>query len=255
MRPTALVLAFALSACAAPAAAQLPQQPHAPGADRIAPPQIPPAAPAMPRTLRVSADGRVSTRPDVALVQAGVQVTAKDPQKASADANARMKALLAELQKQGIAEKDVQTSQFSLTAERPWENGRQLPIQGYTATSTVRVKVRKLEQLPVILGRLPAVGVNDVQSVQFGREELGPVRDEALALAVGAAKARAQAVAKAAGVTLGEVISIDVQTQPPVMPMGANVAMMRGMAKDESAPVAEGELEVTAGVDMTFAIR
>jgi len=184
-----------------------------------------------------------------------VEVTAKDPQKASADANARMKALLAELARLGIAEKDVQTSEFRLTAERPWENGRQLPVQGYTSASSVRVKVRKLDQLPALLGRLTAVGVNAIDSVQFGREELGPVRDEALALAVGAARARAEAVAKAAGVTLGDVLGIDAQPVQPVMPLWANVVMMKADSREGGAAVAQGELDVTAAVEMVFAIR
>lgn len=243
-----VLLLVPLAGCAARAAAQ-------PADPRVMPlPPPPPAPPIAARWLRVRADGRVSVKPDVALVEAGVQVTAKDPQKASADANARMKALLAELQRLGIPEKDVQTSQFSLTAERPWENGRQLPVQGYTSSSIVRVKVRNLETLPALLGRLTAVGVNAIHSVQFGKDELGPSRDEALALAVGAARARAAAVAKASGVTLGEVLTIEAEPMPPVMPLGVNLAK-RTMAAEGDAPVAEGELDVSASVEMVFGIR
>ena len=176
----ALLLAFLATSGRAVAQTSSPEA-------RPAPPSPP------PRTLRVNAEGNATVRPDLAVVLAGVQVTAKDPQKASDDASARMKALLAELRRLGLAERDVQTSELSLRPERPWENGRQLPVQGYTATMSVRVKVRKLEQLPGLLGRLTAVGVNDIDSVQLGKEELGPVRDQALALAVSAARARAQA--------------------------------------------------------------
>jgi uncharacterized protein YggE len=241
----ALVLAAALggSACANPAAAQSGAPPPAA------------AAPA-PRTITVSADGKVSVKPDVAIVQTGVRLTAKTAEGASAEANARMKTLLDELRRLGVAEQDVQTSQFTLTAERPWENGRQLPVTGYTAASTVTVKVRALDKLPALLGRLPAVGANEVDSVQFGKDELGAVRDEALALAVGAARARAAAVARAAGVTLGEILSIDVQPGARPMPMGANVMMAKAAMGDSSeAAVATGELEITAGVHVVFAIR
>jgi uncharacterized protein YggE len=214
------------------------------------------AAPPAPRTLSVSADGKVAVKPDVAIVQTGVRLTAKTAEGASAEANVRMKALLDELRKLGVAEKDVQTSQFTLTAERPWENGRQLPVSGYTAANVVTVKVRALDALPALLGRLPAVGANEVDSVQFGKDELGPVRDEALALAVGAARARAAAVAKAAGVALGEVMSIDVQPGGRPLPMGANVMMAKAaMGDGGEAAVATGELEVVAGVNMVFAIK
>jgi uncharacterized protein len=188
-------------------------------------------------------------------VQAAVQVTAKDPQSASADASARMKALLAELGRLGIPERDVQTSELSLRPERPWENGRQLPVQGYAATSSVRVKVRRLEQLPGLLGRLTAVGVNGIDSVQLGKDDMGPVRDQALALAVSAARARAQAVASAAGVTLGDVISIEIDPGRSPLPLGANVLMRAAPGTASEVPVAEGELEVSARVEIVFAIR
>jgi uncharacterized protein YggE len=236
---TSLIL---LLAGPVPAAAQ------APGTE-VRPP---PAPGASPRTLRVSATGRVSVKPDVAVVRTGVRVTAKDAAKASADANARMKTLLAELARLGVAEKDVQTSEFSLVAERPWDNGKQLPVQGYTAANTVTVKVRKLDGLPALLGRLPAVGANAVDGVQFTKDELGPSRDEALTLAVQAARARAEAVAKAAGVKLGEVISIEVEGGAQPVPMMAMAMKAQGT---EDAAVAPGELDVNAGVDMTFAIR
>ena len=237
----ALAASLAGTACVAPAAAA---------------PPLAAAAASAPRTITVSADGKVSAKPDVAIVQTGVRITGKTAEGASAEANARMKTLLDELRRLGVAEKDVQTSQFTLTAERPWENGRQLPVTGYTAASTVTVKVRALEKLPALLGRLPAVGANEVDSVQFGKDELGAVRDEALALAVGAARARAAAVARAAGVTLGEVLTVDVQPVGRPMPMGANVMMAKAaMGDDGEAAVATGELEITAGVNMVFAIR
>jgi uncharacterized protein YggE len=245
MKTAALLAAAALStgltACATPVAAQ--------------PSGLATPAPAH-RTLTVSADGKVSVKPDVAIVQTGVSIVAKTAEVASAEANARMKTLLDELRRIGIAEKDVQTSHFTLTAERPWENGRQLPVTGYTAASTVTVKVRALDKLPALLGRLPAVGANEVDSVQFGKDELGAVRDEALALAVGAARARAAAVAKAAGVALGEILSIDVQQGGRPMPMGANVMMAKAAMSDGAeAAVATGELEVSAGVNVVFAIK
>ncbi|HET6439791.1 MAG TPA: SIMPL domain-containing protein [Anaeromyxobacter sp.] len=210
---------------------------------------------ASPRTLRVSAEGRAAARPDLGVVQAGVQVTARDPQKASAEVAARISALLAELGRLGIAERDVRTSEVSLRPERPFESGRQLPVQGYTATSGVRILVRRLSELPVLLGRLTAVGVNDIDSVELSKEDLGPVRDQALSLAVSAARARAKAVASAAGVTLGEVISIEVDPGASPGPRVAGMVMSAAPAAGSEMPVAEGELEVTARVEMVFVIR
>jgi uncharacterized protein YggE len=252
MTKQAAILASLLTACAGPAAASAP----AAGDPPAATPQAAAQAPAPQRTLRVSADGRATVKPDVAVVQTGVRLTAKTAEKAAAEASARMRMLLDELARHGVAAEDVQTSQLSLAAERPWENGRQLPVTGYTAANTVTVKVRALDTLPALLGRLPAAGANAIDSVQFGRDELGPVRDEALALAVKAARARAAVVAKAAGVTLGDVLTIEVQQAGHPVPLGANAMAVRGFAGAEAdAPVAPGELEVTAAVELVFSIR
>jgi len=247
MRTTALALLLLLSACAGPAAAQVP--------DRPAPPQLA-APPPPPRTLRVSGEGRVSVRPDVARITAGVMVTGKDLQKAVADAQARMKAVLDELTRLGVEAKDVRTSQYQLNAERPWVDGRQLPIQGYTVTNTARVTVRNLDKLPVVLSRLTAVGGNAIDALDFEKEELGPARNEALALAVAAARVRAEVVAKAAGVTLGEVLTVDAQPSRPIQPFAANVMGRMEMAKaGGEAPVAAGEIEVGGTVEIVFGIR
>jgi uncharacterized protein YggE len=249
MRTTALALALFLflGACAGPAAAQVP--------DRMAPPQLTAARPP-PRTLRVSGEARVSVKPDVARVTAGVLVTGKDIQKAVADAQARMKAVLDELARLGIEAKDVRTSQYQLSADRPWVEGRQLPIQGYTVTNSARVTVRSLDKLPLLLSRLTAVGGNAIDALEFEKEELGPARNEALALAVGAARARAEVVAKAAGVALGEVLTVDAQPGRPIQPFAANVMGRMEMAKaGGEAPVAAGEIEVDGTVEIVFAIR
>jgi uncharacterized protein YggE len=248
MRTTATALFLALSACAGPAAAQAPSK-------------ITPTVPATPavagfqRTVRVSGEGRVQVKPDIARVTAGVQVTGKDVKTTTAEAEARMRAVLADLAKAGIAEKDVQTSQFQLAAERPWVNGRQGAIQGYTATNMVRITVRKLDQLSTILSRITAVGGNSVDGVAFEREDPAPAQREALAKAVVAAREKAEALAKAAGVALGDVLAIDEGGGGRPMPMPMMAMAMRGKAADEGAPVEAGELEVAATVEVVFGIR
>ena len=244
MRTHAAVL-LTLAACAGPAAAQTPRPP---------PPMTQPAQPL--RTIRVTGEGKVQVRPDIARVNAGVQVTGKDVKSTTADAEARMRAVLADLAKAGVAEKDIQTSQFQLAAERPWVNGRQGAITGYTATNTARITVRKLADLPQILSRITAVGGNSVDGVSFEREDPGPAQRDALAKAVQAARAKAEALAAAAGVGLGEVLSIDEGGGGRPVPMPMMAMAMRGKADDGGgAPVEPGELEVSTSVELVFGIR
>lgn len=243
-----LVAFVLLLASASPASAQ-PADPRPP-----TPPPVQPAQPAFWRTLRASGEGRVTVKPDVARVTTGVQATGKDLARTTADAAARVRRILDELGRLGIAEKDLQTTRHDVQVERPWEDGKPGPITGYTVSDEVRVTVRDLAKLPQVLERVIAVGSNVLQGLSFEKEDPSAAQAEALARAVKAARTKADAMARSAGVTLGDPVVVEegVRARPP-MPYAARAEMM--MAKDAGAPVAPGELEVIATADVTFAIK
>jgi uncharacterized protein YggE len=241
-------LVLPLAGCAARAAAQ-------PADTKPAGPTAPLAPPPTFRTIRASGEGKVAVKPDVARVTTGVQATGKDLAKTTADAAARVRRILDELARLGLAEKDLQTTRHDVQVERPWDNGRPGPITGYTVSDEIRVTVRDLSKLPQVLERVIAVGSNVLQGLSFERDDPAPAQAEALARAVQAARTKAEAMARAAGVTLGEPLAIEEgggRVAPPVP--WARAEMM--MAKDAGgAPVAAGELEIVATADVTFAIR
>lgn len=244
-RPALLALAVPL-AFAAPAAAEAP-------AGLPTPTTTAPAfACAAARELRVVGDGRLAVRPDVAVVLAGVETTDPDVAKVTADASARMRRILQALAQVGVADKDVQTTRHDLQVNRGWKDGQPGPITGYTAVDEVRVKVRDLSKLGAVLERVVSAGSNTLHGISFEQDDPAPSRRAALALAVGEARAKAEAIAKAAGVQLGELRSVEEGGGPP----GPRPMMVaQGRLAAAGAPVAPGEVEVTAQVTVTFAIR
>lgn len=215
--------------------------------------QMPAREPApWPRTIRATGDAHVSVRPDVAVVMAGVQVTGKDLKKAAADAAAQTREVLAALRKEGIAEKDVQTTRHDIEVERPWDNGRPGPITGYTVSDELRVMVRDVGKVGAVLDRVVAAGSNVLRGLSFQKDDPAPERARALALAVANARTKAEAMARAAGVQLGEVVAVSESGGPgPVFPMEA-----RSMAaRQQSTPVSPGEVEVAASAEVIFSIR
>ncbi len=112
------------------------------------------------------------------------------------------------------------------------------------------VRVRDLAALGGILDTVIADGANDFNGLRFGLQDPAPLMDEARRRAVDDAMARAALLAGAAGVTLGPVLSIDDQGGSRPMPM-AEMAMRMSAG---AAPVAAGELTLTANVAMVFAI-
>jgi uncharacterized protein YggE len=221
-------------------------------AQAIPPPEAPPRA-TPPRVLRVGGEGRVSVKPDVAVVIAGVEVHGKLLAPTVAEASTRLRRVLDAVAKLGVQERDVQTARHDVQVERPWVEGRPGEITGYTVADEVRIRVRDLSKVGAVLDHVVQAGANAVRGLSFEREDPSTPRAEALGRAVAAARAKAEAMARAAGVTLGEVVAIDegggVRPLPMVRADAAKVMSAEG------APVAPGELEVSAEVSMTFAIR
>ncbi len=252
MPRAAAALLLASLACASRAAAS----PHAAAAPAFGASAL--AAPAadgkiLERTLRVNGEGRVMVRPDVAIVLAGVEATGKTLAPAVADASAKMRRMLDALAKAGVAEKDVQTTRHDVQVERPWVDGKPREITGYTVVDEVRVTVRDLAKLGQILERVVAAGSNSLRGLTFERDDPAPERQQALARAVVAARGKAEAMAKAAGVALGEVVAIDESGAAPPIPLMKYRA--EAMVASDGAPVTPGELEISASVSVTFAIR
>jgi uncharacterized protein len=181
--------------------------------------------------------------------------TGKDLGKVTQDAAAVLRKVLAELSRVGIAQRDVLTTRHDVQVERPWNNGKPGPITGYTVNDQLQVTVRDLSRLGAVLDQVTRAGGNTVDQLSMEKDDLGPDRARALALAYATARAKAEAIARAAGVTLGEVLSVEESAgQRPVPLLRANRVAMMAEAP-QGAPVSAGDLEVTGAVDVTFAIR
>jgi uncharacterized protein YggE len=219
-------------------------------AARVPQPPPPPAAVGQ-RTLRVTGEGEVSVRPDVAVVTAGVEAEGKDLAAVTAEVNAQMRKVLAALGQVGVAEKDVLTTRHDVQVNRPWRDGVQGPISGYTVVQEVRVTVRDLSRLGAVLDRVVAAGANALRGLSFEKETPVPERAAALASAVRAARVKAEAVAKAAGVQLGEVLTISESVTAQPFP---NVRTAMAQDAGGAAPSA-GDIRISAAVEVVFGIR
>ncbi|HVP67166.1 MAG TPA: SIMPL domain-containing protein [Anaeromyxobacteraceae bacterium] len=210
------------------------------------------AAPATQRSIRVTGEGRVSAQPDIAIVSVGVEALGPTVSAATAEGSRRMRAVLDALAAEGVSPKDIRTSQYNVSMERAWKDGKPGPITGYRVSNTVEVRVRNLSRLGGVLERVTQAGSNLVGSLQMDREDPSAEQLRALRVAYASARAKAEALAKAAGVELGEVLSIYESSGPAPRPLRRTLAVE---AAPQEVPVAEGELTYTAGVEAVFAFR
>lgn len=204
-----------------------------------------------PALLSVTGEASVPAIPDLAIMRLSVVTQDRMADQALAENSARMQAVLTELRRFDIAERDLQTSELSLSPI--YEQGTEYRNQGrrvvgFRAQNALTVRVRDLERLGEILDAGVRDGANSFGGLSFGVQAPGPLQAEARAQAMKDALARATTLAEAAGVELGPIRSITEQggLQSPRM-MRAEMAMA-----DASVPVAAGEVSVTAVVSLVI---
>lgn len=230
MRWIALVTALAL---AAPAFAQ----------------NAPDSSGASVNRLTVTGSGAVAGTPDMAIVTLGAAATASSAADAMDRTSVATAAILERLADAGIAGRDIQTSDLSLT---PLHGNRASgpgnpEITGFEASNTVTVRIRELDRLSNVLETALESGANRFHNLRFTLQDPEPALDEARRRAVADAMRKAALLAEAAGVTLGAVLDLTESNTG-----GGGPVMYRTMA--EAVPVAAGEVTSEASVTMVFAI-
>lgn len=202
------------------------------------------------RTITVTGEGRVSVAPDMAVLRLGVSREARKASDAMRAASQAATAVLAQVEQAGIAPRDVQTSNVSLSPR--WEHAQNTAprVIGYVASNDLTLRVRDLDSLGALMDAVVSDGANQMNGLSFSVAEPRPLQDQARQAAVLDARAKAELLAEAAGVTLGQVMTISENggARPPV-------AMARGaMMESAAVPIAAGELDVNINVTVIFAI-
>lgn len=205
------------------------------------------------RVISVTGEASVEAAPDMATIRLGVTNEAPEAGTAMEATSVAVRAVIDRLSAQGIADRDIQTSGFSLQpvwSGRGPNNSETPEITGFFARNGVTVRVRDLTALGGILDAVVQDGANTFNGLEFGLQAPEPLESEARQAAVKDAMARAEELAEAAGVTLGSVQSMSEQSYR-AKPMMMEMASARSMG---DVPVAAGEVGVQAQVSMSFAI-
>lgn len=198
----------------------------------------------------VNGEGSVTVQPDYAQIGAGVTTKAKTVKEAT-DANAKlMAAITAALLDSGIAQKDIQTSRFSVQpVYAPPQPNAEPKLSGFSVSNQLSITIRQIATVGAILDRVIAAGATDVGGVEFLHSDLSKALDQAREAAVADARRKAELYARAAGLELGRVMWIteDPSFAPPVSMKALRAA--GGLASP--VPIAAGEdtlrVQITIG--------
>lgn len=209
------------------------------------------AAP-MPVTpvLSTSAQGEAKVIPDRASVVVNVQTRATTATAAGSQNAARTRAVLDALGRLGLERDQLATEGYNLSPEMQYErDGGRPRVVGYVATNTVRAETRRPEQAGAIIDAALGAGANLINSLTFYASSIDAARRQAIAAAVASAQSDADAMARAAGGTLGALIELSTNgPSAPPRPMYAMDAMRAQAAESVPTPVNPAPQTVTAFV-------
>jgi uncharacterized protein YggE len=215
------------------------------------------AAPALAQTMpppaiSVTGEANVSVTPDQARIDSGVTSDAKTAREASEANNAAMSKVLLALKGAGIEEKDYQTSRLSLQPQfaANYKPSERAGIVSFRASNRVTVKIRDVTKVANVIDVLVGAGANEIGGINFTVTQASKHLDEAREKAIADARRKAEIYAKAAGVTLGEPISISEDGAPTPVFRGKMAAQMAA-----GAQVAPGEETLSVTVSVSWAIK
>jgi uncharacterized protein len=209
------------------------------------------AGAAAANTVTASGTGTTQAAPDTAEMSFGVTITSHNAKSALDEASGSAEQIASAVKKQGIAGEDIQTQNISVYPQTVDQNGKQV-ITGYQASLNVTVKVHDISKLGQVISAANTAGANDISGPTFTVGDAASARAKAIDAAVADARKSAEAMAKAAGKSVGAVLSMS-SSDAGSVPGVYGASDMAGAAK--SVPIEPGQLDITANVAVVFELK
>jgi uncharacterized protein YggE len=206
----------------------------------------PTPAPQPPPFIAASGVGDARVVPDRAMLTVAVESQAPSAAKAGTDNAARQTRVIDAVKAAGVAAAQIRTSGYNVFPEYAQGDGRAPRITGYRAHNSVVIEVRDIAAVGKIIDAALAAGANNIGSMSLFASNSDGARKEALQKAVAKARTEAEAVASAAGGSLGSLLELSIE--PYGMPQPLMRQAVGNMAMADATPIETGELTVNAMV-------
>jgi uncharacterized protein YggE len=206
------------------------------------------------RIMEVTGIGTVKLEPDIVTINIGVQSRSADAGEALKENTQKAQGIIDTLLEMGVENKDIQTRNFNIYQQQenrfPEEETQTTPT--YVVENTVAIIVREIDALGAILTKVVDGGANTINSIRFDLEDREAAMAEARKLAIEDAKDQAEAIAETAGVNLGPIQSIAVQSSSAIVPRAAYA--MEEAVGGGNVPISGGTMRIEVSVNITYGI-
>jgi uncharacterized protein YggE len=198
--------------------------------------------------IAIATHDEIHVNPDRATLQISVQTRAPTAAGAANENAAKQAAVIGALHTLGLGDDQISTINYNIYPEQQYEPNKEPLVVGYNVTNTLSVEVRKLSQIGPVIDAAVSKGANTVTSLQFFASNTEEARRTVITSAVQKARLDAQAAARAAGGTVGELLEITIgaYSAPPPRPM---MRVSAAIADQVQTPINPGEQTLSVDVN------
>lgn len=201
--------------------------------------------------INVNGAGVVMVKPDIGIINIGVETSNADSKKAQEENNKLSQQIIAALKNAGVKEEDIKTAYYNMYREQyynPTENKYQ---QGdFKVSHSFEVTVKDIDKVGSTVDTAVNAGANNINHIRFTVSNPEQYYNEALKLAVNNAKGKADTIASTLGVKIGKPMKV---TESSYSDVNYNKYMdVRMEAAMDSTPISAGELEIRANVSVSY---
>ena len=221
---------------------------------------VPAFAERNPRLIHVSGSAAVSLAADTATLQIGVNTKKSTVMEAQKENAALMNAVLDALHGCGVEDQDIMTSQFNVYSQYDYSVsslGKETRTLYYEVQNTVSVTVHDLNLIGKLLDAAMEAGANTSYGIAFSSTKQNEAYQKALTRAVEDAMQKAEVIASAAKVELGDLVSINA-TQNQYVNEGygiSNSYAYEAKGMDRGTTITSGDITVSAEVTLEYEFR
>lgn len=216
-------------------------------------------------TIQVSGEGVSYAVPDIATFTVTIQETAATVKPAQDKATTKSNAIIAYLKGAGVAEKNIQTADYSVNPQYQWSQqvcpagsycpGGKQTLTGYQVSQTLSVKVRDTAKAGELLSGVGSRGASQVSGLTFEVGDKDAVQAQARDKAIADAKQKAEKLADSLGVKLVRIVGFSENGQGPIMYARAATAMSANSAAAPAPQIPVGQNKITSDISLTYEIQ
>jgi len=206
--------------------------------------------------VSVVGSGIVLATPNTARITLGSEVFDASLANAQAEASRRMDAVIAQLRAAGIPDSDIRTVSFTISPQYDSRGQTPAVLRGYQVQNLVEIKTTNVAGLGPLLDTAVSAGATRVFGIRFEADNMEALKAQARDQAMQNARAKAEQLARDAGVALGRPLSIEESDPGGVTPVRAQPAAAESLAAPApQTPIQPGELQVQTIVRVTWSIQ